>query len=122
MASTVFDSTLLKAKFRGCLIGVLVGDCLGVPFEFEGYVINDSVKIILPSKQRLGGFMTNLMNGGIFHTLFHLLNYLFPLDYFYNPFKSTKKFRYTDDTCMTLNVVESLVDQGEVNAKDIAER
>lgn len=29
----VVDSLLLKSKFRGCLLGGLLGDCLGAPFE-----------------------------------------------------------------------------------------
>ena len=27
------DNILLKSKFRGCLLGGLLGDCLGAPFE-----------------------------------------------------------------------------------------
>lgn len=27
------ESVLTVAKYRGCLIGALVGDCLGAPFE-----------------------------------------------------------------------------------------
>lgn len=27
------DETILKSKFRGCLMGALLGDCLGAPFE-----------------------------------------------------------------------------------------
>lgn len=29
------DGILLKAKFRGCLLGCLMGDCLGGPFESD---------------------------------------------------------------------------------------
>lgn len=106
-------SALLKSKFRGCMIGVSVGDCLGVPFEFTGYVVNDIVKIIPPSKQRLGEFMTNLIDGDNGYTLFYR--------WLYDPFLWTE-FHYTDDTCMTISVAASLVDQDEVNAKDMAER
>lgn len=34
MAATKLDG-LLKSKFRGCMLGTLVGDCLGSPFEGE---------------------------------------------------------------------------------------
>lgn len=27
------DSNLLASKFRGCLVGGLLGDCLGAPYE-----------------------------------------------------------------------------------------
>lgn len=78
MASLEFSGSVLKSKFRGCLIGALVGDCLGIPFEFKDYEWKvDSYKISLPSKQKLGEFMTNVMNEGILYLLLHLLNYLF---------------------------------------------
>lgn len=27
------DESVVKTKFRGCLMGALLGDCLGAPFE-----------------------------------------------------------------------------------------
>lgn len=27
------DSLVMKDKFRGCLVGAILGDCLGSPFE-----------------------------------------------------------------------------------------
>lgn len=38
MAVTIVDSVLLANKFRGCLIGSLLGDCLGAPYESEDHV------------------------------------------------------------------------------------
>lgn len=34
MAAAKLDG-LLKGKFRGCMLGTLLGDCLGAPFEGE---------------------------------------------------------------------------------------
>lgn len=67
MASLEFSSTVLKSKFRGCIIGALVGDCLGTPFEFKDFDWDDDdcLKILTPSKQKLGEFMTNLISEGI---------------------------------------------------------
>lgn len=31
------DSLLVKSKFRGCMLGCLIGDCLGGPFEGDQY-------------------------------------------------------------------------------------
>nr|XP_022904257.1 poly(ADP-ribose) glycohydrolase ARH3-like [Onthophagus taurus] len=31
--AVLLDSVLMKAKFRGCMLGTLMGDCLGAPFE-----------------------------------------------------------------------------------------
>lgn len=39
------DNLLLKSKFRGCLLGALIGDCLGAPFE--GDTITMGGKIVL---------------------------------------------------------------------------
>lgn len=35
------DSVLLKSKFRGCLLGALLGDCLGAPFEGDEITAGD---------------------------------------------------------------------------------
>lgn len=32
------DSVMRASKFRGCLLGSLLGDCLGAPYEGEGTV------------------------------------------------------------------------------------
>lgn len=36
---------VLKSKFRGCLIGCLLGDCMGAPFE--GDALSAGAKIII---------------------------------------------------------------------------
>ncbi|XP_042903943.1 ADP-ribosylhydrolase ARH3 [Parasteatoda tepidariorum] len=53
MATAVLASAGLAAKFRGCLIGSLIGDCLGAPFEGDFPI----------SKSVLGNFFTNILNG-----------------------------------------------------------
>lgn len=35
---TMAASNMLKSKIRGCLLGGLIGDCLGAPFEGESPV------------------------------------------------------------------------------------
>lgn len=82
MASLEFSKSVLKSKFRGCLIGALAGDCLGIPFEFKDYDWDedDTLKIFPPSKQTLGEFMNNLISEGIlfiFYLLIPLLNCIF---------------------------------------------
>lgn len=57
MASSAFSSSELRKKFRGCMIGALVGDCLGAPFEIEGYV--------LQSKQKFINLLNDVMSGGL---------------------------------------------------------
>lgn len=31
------EAAILKGKFRGCMVGTLMGDCLGAPFECDEY-------------------------------------------------------------------------------------
>jgi poly(ADP-ribose) glycohydrolase ARH3 len=38
----VIDSISLASKFRGCILGSLLGDCLGAPYE-EDYRISKTV-------------------------------------------------------------------------------
>lgn len=37
-AAAVLDNSLLTSKVRGCLVGALLGDCLGSPYEGESNV------------------------------------------------------------------------------------
>jgi poly(ADP-ribose) glycohydrolase ARH3 len=34
----LIDSISLASKFRGCLVGALLGDCLGAPYEMDSGV------------------------------------------------------------------------------------
>ncbi|KAF8773204.1 ADP-ribose glycohydrolase ARH3 like protein [Argiope bruennichi] len=88
MTSAITNAGLLS-KFRGCMIGSLIGDCLGAPFEGDSRV----------SKRILGNYFYNLLTGG-----------------------SIQIFPYTDDTCMTLSVASSLVENKKVDPKDLAKK
>ncbi|KAG8175448.1 hypothetical protein JTE90_001819 [Oedothorax gibbosus] len=79
----------LLSKFRGSLIGALVGDCLGAPFEGDEKV----------SPRHLEKYINNLLNKG-----------------------TRQMFSYTDDTSMTLSVANSLVENGKVDPKDMAQK
>ena len=84
------DNILLKSKFRGCLLGSLIGDCLGAPFE--GDVMTTGGKLILQKYfDKLEG------------------------PYFKAPVKA-----YTDDTAMTKSVAKSLIDKPAVDFKFMA--
>lgn len=41
----ILDNLLLKSKFRGCMLGSLVGDCLGAPFEGDEYSAGEKLVI-----------------------------------------------------------------------------
>ncbi|XP_044761265.1 ADP-ribose glycohydrolase ARH3-like [Coccinella septempunctata] len=74
---------VLRKKFRGCLLGSLLGDCLGAPFE--GDFISAGEKIVIK-------------------------NYFDKLETpdFKGPIK-----QYTDDTAMTRCVAKALIDKPE---------
>lgn len=39
------NTEMLKSKFRGCLLGSLLGDCLGAPYE--GDALSAGAKIVI---------------------------------------------------------------------------
>ncbi|XP_076275444.1 ADP-ribosylhydrolase ARH3-like isoform X2 [Rhynchophorus ferrugineus] len=75
------DKHLLQGKFRGCLLGSLMGDCLGGPYE--GETVSSGDKIII---QRYFDKMEK--------------------PDFASPFK-----KYTDDTAMMKSVAQFLTDK-----------
>ncbi|CAH1994390.1 unnamed protein product [Acanthoscelides obtectus] len=84
------ESVLLKSKFRGSLLGAVIGDCTGAPFE--GDTITSGDKIVI---QR---YFDKLEDPE-----------------FKAPFKP-----YTDDTAMTKSVVKFLTDKPEPDYKFLA--
>uniref|UniRef100_A0A1B6CBF3 ADP-ribosylhydrolase ARH3 n=1 Tax=Clastoptera arizonana TaxID=38151 RepID=A0A1B6CBF3_9HEMI len=58
--NAALDTAKLTSKFRGCLIGALLGDCLGVPFEGESSVS----KIVLQN-------FFNKLSGPYFKSPYH---------------------------------------------------
>lgn len=39
------EASVLKSKFRGCLLGALIGDCTGAPFEGDTITHGDKLVI-----------------------------------------------------------------------------
>ncbi|VEN63753.1 unnamed protein product [Callosobruchus maculatus] len=86
----VMESALLKSKFRGCLLGSVIGDCTGAPYE--GDTITSGDKIVI---QR---YFDKLEDA---------------------EFKAPYK-QYTDDTAMTKSIVKFLTDKPEPDYKFLA--
>ena len=59
MAAALFSNAVLRGKFKGSMIGALLGDCLGSPFEGDSRV----------SKRILTNYINNLMREGIFYSI-----------------------------------------------------
>ncbi|EGI59450.1 Poly(ADP-ribose) glycohydrolase ARH3 [Acromyrmex echinatior] len=87
------DSVLLKNKFRGTMLGVLVGDCLGSPYE--------GLKTISIQKKRV---------------LQRRLNQLWDTKF------REPVMEYTDDSAMTRALAESLIEKQELDIVDVAKR
>lgn len=45
IAMATLENSLIKSKFRGCLLGSLIGDCVGAPFE--GDIVTSGDKIVI---------------------------------------------------------------------------
>lgn len=75
MAALTLSSAVLASKFRGCLVGALLGDCIGVPFEGDSPI----------SKRILNNYLSNLMSGGMIDFSFcwyNFFNLIFLVFYF----------------------------------------
>lgn len=66
MCAATLSGAALHSKFRGSVIGALLGDCLGAPFETD----------IRISKRILSNYLKNLMSGGISFHNFSLLEHI----------------------------------------------
>uniref|UniRef100_A0A182SPA3 ADP-ribosylhydrolase ARH3 n=1 Tax=Anopheles maculatus TaxID=74869 RepID=A0A182SPA3_9DIPT len=86
----MMEKSLLLSKFRGSLLGVLVGDCCGAPFE--GQLMDSGAKLIL--KKNL-----DKLEGPAFHA----------------PYK-----KYTDDTAMTIQTAKTFLDPKGYSQKLLA--
>lgn len=51
------DLSLLRSKFRGSMLGVLIGDCLGSPYENEELLTTGAKMMLQRSVNKLEGPM-----------------------------------------------------------------
>nr|XP_050845157.1 ADP-ribosylhydrolase ARH3-like isoform X2 [Vespula vulgaris] len=84
---------LLKSKFRGSMLGVLMGDCLGSPYENEELLSSGMRNVLQKSFDKL--------EGSIF---------------------KAPVMQYTDDSAMSQSVAESLIEKGDLDLVDLAKR
>lgn len=84
----------LMSKFRGCLLGGLVGDCLGSPFEDRPTVSNDALKKFLAKQMEEQS----------------------------EKLPTFQILPYTDDSSMSRCTAQSLVEMKKFDPKDMAKR
>uniref|UniRef100_A0A2M3ZD08 ADP-ribosylhydrolase ARH3 n=1 Tax=Anopheles braziliensis TaxID=58242 RepID=A0A2M3ZD08_9DIPT len=86
----MLDKAIMLPKFRGSLLGALIGDCCGAPFE--GQLMDSGSKLVLKKNlDKLEG----------------------------PPFKAPYK-KYTDDTAMTVGVARALLEPNGFSQKQLA--
>lgn len=90
MSGLMIRGVVGVSKFKGALVGALLGDCLGAPFEGENE----------PSTDTLQEYFDVMENNK----------------------SSAPSKRFTDDTAMTFGILESFVDLGCFDERDIANR
>ncbi|XP_043493896.1 ADP-ribose glycohydrolase ARH3-like isoform X3 [Polistes fuscatus] len=88
------DLQLLKSKFRGSMLGVLMGDCLGAPYENDELLSRGSKLVLQKSFNKLESPVT---------------------------FKAPV-MQFTDDSAMTRCVAESLIEKEDLDLIDLAKR
>ncbi|KAI4472759.1 hypothetical protein M0802_016519 [Mischocyttarus mexicanus] len=88
------DLQLLKSKFRGSMLGVLMGDCLGAPYENDE-LLSKGTKLVLQKS---------------FNKLESPVKFKAPV------------MQFTDDSAMTRCVAESLIEKGDLDLIDLAKR
>ncbi|XP_053660494.1 ADP-ribosylhydrolase ARH3-like [Anopheles marshallii] len=86
----MLEKSLMLSKFRGSLLGALVGDCCGAPFE--GQLMDSGVKLILKKN----------------------------LDKLEGPDFSAPYKKYTDDTAMTIQTAKTFLDPAGYSQKLLA--
>ena len=93
--SAASSSSLSGSKFRGCLVGALLGDCLGAPLEF----ITDGALSRIRVNQQMKLYFNK--HGKSVH-------------------KKAGKYRYTDDTAMAKQIAGQLIESGDCDPPHLA--
>ncbi|XP_076624159.1 ADP-ribosylhydrolase ARH3 isoform X1 [Colletes latitarsis] len=87
------DLLLLRSKFRGAMLGVLMGDCLGSPYEAEE-TCTKGIKLVLQRS----------------------------LDKLEGPLYKAPVIQFTDDSAMTYSLAKSLVETKELDVVNLAKK
>jgi poly(ADP-ribose) glycohydrolase ARH3 len=96
-ASTASKKAIsLLDRFRGCMVGAVVGDCLGAPVECQFWDGIPAEKVV--------EYFTEYIKDSEAEAA------------------AEQKFRYTDDTAMARQVADSIISMRSVDTKDLAQR
>ncbi|KAK8769448.1 hypothetical protein V5799_014085, partial [Amblyomma americanum] len=110
MGSSLDVSVGLRAKYQGCMVGALIGDCLGSPFE------ELPRRHVLPTSQ-LDYFLSRIRNKSV--RADEKAGRRFKAD---SRHKFGGYYSYTDDTAMAHALAQSLIDCRGFDAKVVARR
>eukprot|EP00794_Sanderia_malayensis_P005395 gene5395-6069_t len=92
MSSTGKGAEVMKDKYEGCLVGSLIGDCLGAPFEAVSHSCIDRTKV-----EDMIGFESEKLRQ-----------------------KKENYYEFTDDTAMMRSICRSLIENNGFHASDLA--
>lgn len=115
------DLSLIKKKFRGCILGALSGDCLGSPYEGDSPLSTGEKIILQKSFDKLEGVY---YRGKIIFK-FHftvLMDFLDNELIFFIYFFSAPVMQYTDDSAMTKCLAESLIEKKNLDLVDVVKK
>lgn len=100
----------LKAKYQGCMVGALIGDCLGSPFEYLPY------RHVLSTSQ-LRYFLWRIRRKSVKEDDNAGRRFTTDSDHDFGGY-----YKYTDDTAMTHALAEALLDCGGFEPAVVARR
>ncbi|XP_050047972.1 ADP-ribosylhydrolase ARH3-like isoform X2 [Dermacentor andersoni] len=100
----------LKAKYQGCMVGALIGDCLGSPFEEIPF------RDVLPTSQ-LPRFLWRIRRKLVKADDMAGRRFTVDPDHEFGGY-----YKFTDDTAMTHTLAESLLDCGGFDPTVVARR
>ncbi|XP_075532478.1 ADP-ribosylhydrolase ARH3-like isoform X5 [Dermacentor variabilis] len=100
----------LKAKYQGCMVGALIGDCLGSPFE------EIPLREVLPTSQ-LPRFLWRIRRKSVEADDMAGRRFTADPDHEFGGY-----YKFTDDTAMTHTLAESLLDCGGFDPTVVARR
>ncbi|KAH6948318.1 hypothetical protein HPB50_023426 [Hyalomma asiaticum] len=100
----------LKAKYQGCMVGALIGDCLGSPFEHLPY------RHVLSTSQ-LHYFLWRIRRKSVKEDDNAGRRFTADSDHDFGGY-----YKYTDDTAMTHALAEALLDCGGFEPAVVARR
>lgn len=107
----IMDGPSILSKFRGSILGTLVGDCCGAPFEGQSLLRGGERLLLRKNLDRLEGpFFSGKQNKNVWKIYF-FTQIIFKL--------TAPEKAYSDDTVMTRSIARTLIDHNGINQTEL---